>query len=59
MLHLYIKRNPKLLKMTNTPNIPKVYESCIYDQIHTNSDKILSKHQCRICKGYIIILNTV
>ena len=29
-------------------NISKVYERCIYDQIHTYFDKILSKYQCRL-----------
>ena len=33
-------------------NISKAYERCIYDQIQTYFDKILSKYQCGFCKGY-------
>ena len=33
-------------------NISKVYESCIYDQIQTYIDKIVSKYQCGFRKGY-------
>ena len=33
-------------------NISKVYERCIYDQIQTYFDKILSKYQCGFRKGY-------
>ena len=33
-------------------NISKVYERCIYDQIHSYFDKILSKKQCGFRKGY-------
>ena len=32
-------------------NISKVYERCIYDQIQTYFDKIISKYQCGFCKG--------
>ena len=33
-------------------NISKVYERCIYDQIHSYIDKILFSKQCGFCKGY-------
>ena len=33
-------------------NISKVYERCIYDQIQTYFDQILSKYQCGFRKGY-------
>ena len=33
-------------------NISKVYKKCIYDQIQTYFDKILSKYQCGFRKGY-------
>ena len=33
-------------------NISKVYERCIYDQIQTCFDKILSKYQCGFRKSY-------
>ena len=32
-------------------NISKIYERCIYDQIQTYFDKIISKYQCGFCKG--------
>ena len=33
-------------------NMSKVYERCIYDQIHSCLGKILSSKQCGFCKGY-------
>ena len=33
-------------------NISKLYESCIYDQIHSYLEKILSSKQCGFRKGY-------
>ena len=33
-------------------NIFKVYESCIYNQIHSYFHKILSSKQCGFCKDY-------
>ena len=33
-------------------NIFKLYERCIYDQIHSYLDKILSSKQCGFRKGY-------
>ena len=38
--------------MSILSNISKVYERCIYDQIQTYFDQILSKYQCRFRKGY-------
>ena len=51
------KKKSKAFKYNYRPvsvlsNISKVYERCIYDQIQTYFDKILSKYQCRIPKGY-------
>ena len=34
------------------PNLSKVYERCIYDQIYEYFDKILSSRQCGFRKGY-------
>ena len=34
------------------PNLSKVYERCIYNQIAKFFDKILSKHQCGFRKGH-------
>ena len=57
MLHLYIKRNSKLLKINYRPvsilsNISKVYERRTYDQIPSYFDKTLSRYQCGFLKGY-------
>ena len=38
--------------MSILSNISKVYERCIYDQIQTYFDQILSKYQCGFRKGY-------
>ena len=34
------------------PTLSKVYERCMYDQTYKYFDQILSKYQCRFCKGY-------
>ena len=34
------------------PNLSKVFERCIYNQIAQFFDKILSKHQCGFRKGH-------
>ena len=34
------------------PNISKVYERCLYDQISDYFEDILSKYQCGFRKGY-------
>ena len=57
MLHLYIKRNSKLLKINYRPvsilsNISKVYERRTYDEIPSYFDKTLSRYQCGFLKGY-------
>ena len=45
------KKKPKLSKenyrlISILPNIPKVYERCLYDQIIQFFDNIFSKYQC-------------
>ena len=37
---------------TILPNLPKVFERCIYNQIAQFFDKILSKHKCSFRKGH-------
>ena len=54
--HVY-KKKSKLSKDNCRPvsilsNISKVYERCIYDQIHSYFDKILSSKQCGFRKAY-------
>ena len=34
------------------PNISKLYERCLYNQMPTYFDNILSKYQCGFCKGF-------
>ena len=34
------------------PNISKIYERCLYDQIQVFFDSILSKYQCGFRRGY-------
>ena len=34
------------------PNISKVYERCLYDQISNFLEDVFSKYQCGFCKGY-------
>ena len=34
------------------PMLSKIYERCIYDQMYTYSEQILSKYQCGLHKGY-------
>ena len=34
------------------PNMSKIYERCLYNQIQTYFDNILSKYQCRLCKRF-------
>ena len=51
------KKTPKAYKDNYRPvsilfNISEVYERCIYDQIQTYFDKIVSKYQCGFCKGF-------
>ena len=51
------KKKSKAFKQICSPvsilsNLSKVYERCIYDQIQTYFDKILSKYQCGFRKGY-------
>ena len=35
------------------PSLSKAFEKCLYDQIYTYTDSILSKDQCGFRKGYI------
>ena len=35
-----------------SPNISKIYERCLYNQIQTYFDNILSKYQCGFRKGF-------
>ena len=54
---LVYKKKSKVSKDNYRPvsilsNISNVYERCIYDQIQTYFDKILSKYQCGFRKGY-------
>ena len=34
------------------PNISKIYEKCLYNEIETYFDEILSKYQCGFRKGF-------
>ena len=34
------------------PNVSKIYERCLYDQIATYFEHIFSRYQCGFCKGY-------
>ena len=34
------------------PNISKIYENCLYNQMQTYFDNLLSKYQCGFCKGF-------
>ena len=34
------------------PNLSKIYESLLYNQMYTYCDKLFVKHQCRFRKGY-------
>ena len=34
------------------PNVSKIYEKCLYDQIATYFEHIFSRYQCNFCKGY-------
>ena len=38
--------------MSILPNISKVYERCLYDQLSAYFDNIFSKLQCGFSKGY-------
>ena len=51
------KNNPKDLKdnyrpVSILPNISKIYERCLYDQIQVFFDSILSKYQSGLRRGY-------
>ena len=34
------------------PNLPKIYERCLYNQMQTYFDDILSRYQCGFRKGF-------
>ena len=34
------------------PNLPKIFERCMYDQLKDHFDKLLSKYQCGLRKGF-------
>ena len=34
------------------PNISKIYERCLYNQMQTYFNDLLSKYQCGFCKGF-------
>ena len=34
------------------PSISKIHERCLYNQMQTYFDNILSKYQCGFCKGF-------
>ena len=36
----------------SVPNVSKIYERCLYDQITTYFEHIFSRYQCGFCKGY-------
>ena len=51
------KNNPKDLKdnyrpVSILPNISKIYERCLNDQIQVFFDSVLSKYQCGFRRGY-------
>ena len=54
--YLHIKKS-KLSKenyrpISILPNVSKIYERCLYDQIATYFEHIFSRYQCGSCKGY-------
>ena len=44
------KENCKPIRIL--PNVSKIYERCLYDQIATYLEHIFSRYQCGFCKGY-------
>ena len=38
--------------VSNLPNLPKIYERCLYDQMYKYFNHILSKQQCGFRKGF-------
>ena len=49
------KKKSKTSKITTdgyVPNISKIYERCLYNQMQTYSDNMLSKYQCGFRKGF-------
>ena len=38
------------------PNISKVYERCLYDQISIFFEDVFSKYQCGFRKGYSVMI---
>ena len=38
----------------SVPNVSKIYERCLYDQITTYFEHIFSRYQCGFCKGYSV-----
>ena len=45
--------NDNYRSISTLTNIFKIYGRCIYNQIQTYFDEILSKYQCRFRKGFI------
>ena len=45
------KDNYRLISILS--NISKIYEICLYNQMQTSFDYILSKYQCGFCKDLI------
>ena len=44
------KENYRLVSLL--PNLSKIFERCIYDQLKGHFDKLLSKYECRFRKGF-------
>ena len=44
------KDNYRLISIL--PNISKIYERCLYNQMQTYFDNLLSKYQCKFRKGF-------
>ena len=57
MLYQYIRRKKKSDKVnfrpvSIRPNLPKIYEKLMYQQLHEHFNSILSPKQCGFRKGY-------
>ena len=48
--HKKVKKNYRPISML--PNVSKIYERCLYDQIATYFEHIFSRYQCSFRKGY-------
>ena len=42
----------KIIDLCYSPNLSKIFERCMYDQLKDYFDMLLSKYQCRFRKGF-------